>query len=339
MKKTLITIAQILITVGILYFVFRDAEKRALMAEALRNADGRWFLTGLAVFSMVFVFAAWRWLLLLRAQQIEVPFPRVIALFMIGMFFNLFMLGATGGDVVKIYLLLKETQKKAAAFLTVVMDRVIGLIAIVCIAVTILVIRHELLLSRASPAKEWVVPFLIILGGSIGGLIFSMGLAAFGLAGKLPQRFPMREKFIELQDAYLSYAKKWRASLGAFVLSIGAHFAFFTGFWCAARAFTDKASLLDMFSVMPIVNTITAVPITIAGVGLREKIFEDLLSELYGIAEELGVLISITGFLFLVIWSAFGGVIYAFYRSSRQIEPEEMEEQMEEIEERLTGES
>ena len=58
--------------------------------------------------------------------------PRVAGLFLIGMFYNQFLPGGTGGDIIKSYLLLKETPgKKTGALLAVLFDRMIGLVALI----------------------------------------------------------------------------------------------------------------------------------------------------------------------------------------------------------------
>ena len=44
MKKVLATILQVSVTVGVLYWVYHDPNRRAQMVEALRNAEYRWVL-------------------------------------------------------------------------------------------------------------------------------------------------------------------------------------------------------------------------------------------------------------------------------------------------------
>ena len=46
MKKILITIFQLSVTIGVLYWVYHDPNRRAQMVEALRNAEYRWVLVG-----------------------------------------------------------------------------------------------------------------------------------------------------------------------------------------------------------------------------------------------------------------------------------------------------
>jgi hypothetical protein len=47
MKKVLLTLFQIAVTVGMLIWVFHDPNQRAKMAEALRTADYRWVGAGI----------------------------------------------------------------------------------------------------------------------------------------------------------------------------------------------------------------------------------------------------------------------------------------------------
>src|SRR5438874_8297295 len=114
MKKVLLTLFQIAVTVGMLIWVFHDPNQRAKMAEALRTADYRWVGAGILAYVLVEVFAAFRWQIMLRVQKIRLSFPRVAGLFFIGMFYNQFLPGGTGGDIIKSYLLLKETPDKKA---------------------------------------------------------------------------------------------------------------------------------------------------------------------------------------------------------------------------------
>src|SRR3712207_3325931 len=105
MKKILLTILQLTVTAAVLYWVFHDPAKRAKMAEALRAADFRWIGAAILVYLVVEIAAALRWHVLLKVQDIHLSLPRVAGLFTIGFFFNQFLPGGAGGDIVKSYLL------------------------------------------------------------------------------------------------------------------------------------------------------------------------------------------------------------------------------------------
>jgi uncharacterized membrane protein YbhN (UPF0104 family) len=90
---------------------------------------------------------------------------------------------------------------------------------------------------------------------------------------------------------------------------------FFITFYCAAKAFTDQLGLVDIFSVLPIVAVITAIPISVSGIGLRESLFVSLLAP-FGVSAAVATLISVTGFLINTVGSLAGGIVFLLYRSS-----------------------
>src|SRR6266700_1648323 len=173
MKKVFVTALQLAVTIALLIWVFHDPEQRHKMGKALQAADYRWLAAAIAAYIIVEIAAAIRWQILLRVQKIRLNVPRLIGLFLIGMFYNQFLPGGTGGDIIKSYLLLKETtEHKAGALLAVVFDRLIGLVALVAITVTLLSLRFDLL-SRTPETRNLLWLLLIVLGFSISALIAS----------------------------------------------------------------------------------------------------------------------------------------------------------------------
>src|SRR5207253_10183264 len=109
-----------------------------------------------------------------RSSDLRLSFPRVAGLFFIGMFYNQFLPGGTGGDIIKSYLLLKETpDKKAGALLAVVFDRLIGLVALVAITVTLVSLRFDIL-SQSPETRRLLWLLLFLLGTSITALLTSL---------------------------------------------------------------------------------------------------------------------------------------------------------------------
>ena len=68
-----------------------------------------------------------RYKYLLRAVGIDVPHSYTARIGFIGGFFNTFMLGAMGGDVIKIAYIIKDTGKKAPTVAATMIDRILGL--------------------------------------------------------------------------------------------------------------------------------------------------------------------------------------------------------------------
>jgi uncharacterized protein (TIRG00374 family) len=331
MKKILITLFQLTVTIAVLYWVYHDPNRRAQMAEAIRNAQYRWVVIGILAYGIVEISAAIRWHVLLKVQKIHLTLPRLSGLFLIGMFYNQFLPGGTGGDIIKSYFLLKETpDKKAGALLAVVFDRLIGLVALVAITGTLIALRYDFL-SQTTETRQLLWFLLFLLGSSILFLLSTFVISGFNLFHWLPEKFPGREKLIEISAAYHLYAHHWRATLVAFSVSIVAHLATFATFLCAAYALGAAVPLLDFFAVMPVERTISALPISFAGIGLREKILQIMLHGLCGVPEAKAILIGSLSFLIILVCCIPGAVVYLFYKPSGAVAHVRLREMQKEV--------
>ena len=315
MKKTLLTALQIAVTIGLLWWVFHDPERRSEMLAAAKLANVWWLGAGILVFFFCTIVATARWKILLAVQDINMTWLRTWQLFMIGMFFNLFMLGSTGGDVVKMFLTMREaSNNKAAALLSVFMDRVIGMLALIFLSVAFLYFRYDLL-NHAEGSSTLLNLLLWLMAAALLIIVGMFTFSALGWVHYLPQWTPLRGRIVEISAACHMYAKGWRLTIWAFLISFPLFGMFFTTFYCAARAFTDQLGIVDIFSVMPIVAVITAIPISVSGIGLRESLFVSLLAP-FGVTAAVATLISVTGFLINTLGSLAGGLVFLFYRSS-----------------------
>jgi glycosyltransferase 2 family protein len=341
MKKILITVFQFSVTIAVLYWVYHDPNRRAQMVEAIRNAQYRWVAMGILAYVVVEVAAAFRWHVLLKVQKISLSLPRLCGLFFIGMFYNQFLPGGTGGDIIKSYYLLKETpDKKAGALLAVVFDRFIGLVALVAITATLIGLRYDFLAQKPETRNLlWLL--LILLSTSVAFLLSTFVISGFKLLHSLPARFPGRDKLIEISAAYHLYARHWRATLVAFVASVVAHLATFTTFLFAAYALGAPVPVVNFFAVMPVERTISALPISFAGIGLREKVLQIMLNGLCGVPEATAILIGSLSFLIILVCCLPGAIVYLFYKPSgavARVTLHEMEEEVVTLEHQM-GES
>jgi uncharacterized protein (TIRG00374 family) len=336
MKKTLLTMLQLAVTIGLLWWVFHDPERRREMLGAVKLADWRWLGAGVGVFFLCTIVATARWKILLAVQNIHMTWLRTWQLFMIGMFFNLFMLGSTGGDVVKMFLTMREAKEnKAAALLSVFMDRVIGMLALIFLSVGFLYFRYDLL-NHAEGSSTLLNLLLWLLGAALITILGMFAVSGLGWVHYLPQWTPLRGRIVEISAACHMYAKGWRLTIWALLISFPLFGMFFTTFYCAARAFTDLLGVVDIFSVMPIVAVITAIPISVSGIGLRESLFVSLLAP-FGVGAAIATLISVTGFLINTLGSLAGGIVFLFYRSSshESINLRDMREEVDQLEDQI----
>lgn len=320
MKRAALTALQVIITIAVVWWVFHDPVKRAEIVRTVADADNKWLLIGLVGYGIVELISATRWQILLRVQDLQLSFRRVLSLTMIGVFFNFFIPGGTGGDAVKMFYLVKETPgRRGMAILSVVVDRLIGLFALIVFSAVLIGFQWQWL-HTAPRTEPWLY---LALGVLVASLLFLAGtflVTGLGLVHKLPAKFPGRDKIAELAMAYNVYGRAVIPCGAAFVLSLLAHIGYFGVFYCAIRALATPGmeipTLAKFYAIMPIIGTITSLPISIGGVGWREKLFEDFLGGLLATSAGVAVAISSMGYLMTLAWGLVGGVVYMFYRPS-----------------------
>ena len=333
MKRHLATALQALVTIGLLWWIFRNPEQNQKMLAALREAHVWWLVPGLAALGCGLLLQAQRWIILLRVQGIFIGYWRSLRILLVGMFFNLFLLGSTGGDILKIFLIMREApDKKTGAFLSVFIDRVVGVLALAAVSAVVILLRWDDLMAHAV-TRYGVATAGFILGGSIGFIAVAWFTGRFNLASRLPRWLPAHAKLVEAAGAFAEYARSGGAVGKAFLLSLPAHILMFSTFWFGAKAFAAGLNLLSIYCVMPIVATVTALPISIGGAGLREGIFIQTLGALYATPESVATLVSLSGFMMQVFWSLVGGAVYLGYRSTQHAPLSEMQASVAELEE------
>ena len=313
-KKSLGFLLQVGVTLAALAYVLHDPQKRAAMVVACRHADWRWLAAGLGVYGLVEVLAAVRWQVLLRIQGFRLTWRRATGILFVGEFFLIFTPGLIGGDAMRVYYLLQEApDKKVDAFTAVAMDRIMGMVSLICLAAVIVSVRYRWLDQGTNPARLLHGVLLILAGGAVM-LTLGIILASVGL----PSSWPVPGWLKEIADAFHQCTRHRLGTALAFVTTLLSHGCYYTSFCCAAHALahlgTANPPFWDVFSIMPIENTLTALPISFAGIGLRESLFQTLLHDLAGVPRAVGALIGSAGFGMKVLWSLPGAVVFLTHR-------------------------
>jgi uncharacterized protein (TIRG00374 family) len=306
----MVKIIQVLVTIGLLWWLLHDPARRTDMSEAIARADIWWLLAAMVSAGACEFFGIIRWQLFLKMLHLQVPLAETTRLFFIGAFFNQFLPGTTGGDVVRVlYLMREHPEHRTAGFLSVAVDRLLAMLVLVAMGLAFAWGRAEWFAQSLTVGNTMKI-FAIILFTMALGLAASFVLTKRHLVERLPTGMPFREAIVKLSTLWqLCIENRREALLGAFY-TIPMLVTFFAAFYFVARAFTPKVDFLDMMSIMPLVTAISSLPISLNGIGVREALLDELLHELCGVAKGTGMLVSITGMVVYLIWGLPGGWFY-----------------------------
>jgi uncharacterized protein (TIRG00374 family) len=321
LRRILLILLQVVVTTAAILYVFHDPGKRAEIGGALRRADKTWIALGCVCYACVEIAATVRWHLLLGIQRISLGWFRTGAIVIIGLFFNVFLPGLVGGDVVRLYYIFRlAPRKKLPGSLSIVMDRLLGLLAIVFLSAIVLVVRFNWL-TQVPETAQLAYFALALLGGGFLCVALLFTMARPDLVRKFPRRIPFRNSMDKFGQALGAYRKHYVSTGIAFAITIISQMAYYTSYYCAGASLHQSSartpSLLDILSIMPLVNTFTAVPISFGGVGIRETLFQRLLGHLSGVPESIAVLTASLGFTIQALCGLLGGAIYLFWRPRR----------------------
>ena len=201
-KPIFFTLKLALAALIVWYLLLRDT---AGLAASLKDFDPR-YLAGAAVcYALHYAVCAWRWRRLAVMLNIPLGAFEAFSLTMQGMFFSLVIPGgAIGGDVVKMAVISKRTisgRKTEGAF-TVLMDRIIGMIALFLLVLVIVPFSISLLMNCSIPQLP------LSDGVKALGICGIVAVAVSGLAASCVIFFHKSVHKVALFDRMLSFADR-----------------------------------------------------------------------------------------------------------------------------------
>ena len=316
LRRHLGLILRIAISVTILGWLAHKIEW-AELGRRIQSAEPAGIVVALVLFGVTLFLSAVRWQILLRVQEIPLRLAPIFQVSMIGQFFNSFLLGTTGGDVVKIlYVAQLAPHKKSAAGLSVLLDRVIGLTALIVLTVGLSASRYRLLTSTAQSAQALWTFYLIAAGvaGVLTGAALLPVLLRFANLKRLEKKLPFHEQIERISEAFARNSRNPGANLEALLLSFVAHLLNLFSQYAVMRALHLDVSFVTVASVTAIILVLISIPISVAGLGVRESLFVLFLG-LSGVSREGAIAASLIGFSISLAWSIVGGVIHLRYKN------------------------
>ena len=244
----------------------------------------------------------------------------------IGNFFNTTLPGAVTGDVVKGYYVIKAQQEegRTRAFMTLLIDRFVGLFGLIVMAFLALIFNLELILSQERlHSLAWMI--VALFGGTV--LFYAIALFPFKKGHdpflRLFQRLPASKFSIKVYSAFKRFQHKKTTLFLTLLLSIGLHTLIALIFFQVAHLIGIKEmELATQFFLMPIGLITIAIPIAPGGIGIGHVAFESLyqLAGLSGGADIFNLFIIVQLGVYLL-----GGIPYFLCNSEYKI-PEHPEE-------------
>ena len=326
MKKIIGSIARasigILLASVLIYNVIKQSGVD-LKAE-FYGSDSLLLSSAFILYGVALIFTIWRWQLLLDVQGIRLPFSKITALSMIGIFFNLVIPGAVSGDLIKmLYIAPQAKGRTTEAVLTIFLDRVLGLLGLFLVGLVSIVISLKFLMS----AEPVIQLGALTVGVGCICLMLGWGLMEYR---KHFQRVPIVANLINRIERFVPekikeavtrfilaldiYGDSRQVVVKAIILSMLVHVCLSLTVFCVGRGFHEtKLSANRYFLSTQVANAVGAIPITPSGIGSRDVAFK-LFLEGGGADAHKAAIIPIFYSFVLASWSLIGGLFFIFIK-------------------------
>lgn len=290
----------------------------AQVTAAFREMRWDYWLAALALFLGTQVVSAMRWQWLARPLGFRESLGRFTALYFVGMFFNLLLPTSIGGDAVRAVYLNAGSRRRTAALLSVLLDRLSGLLvllALACVAAA----------AYPLPLPIWVG---LAVAGAAGGALTLLAilpastkllarLDATGTGRRHQLLAKVRHVAVSLHDAFDLFARRPRLVAASAVLSLLVQVTGVIQVWLIGRALGLDVPVGVFGVAVPMVALLTLLPVSVSGMGVREAGMV-LFLQPAGVAVGPAVTVAFLWFCVQTAGGLCGAVVYLCTGSSKR---------------------
>ena len=294
MKKKALALFQIFFSLLCLMVALSFVELKTV-SKAWSSADP--FMLGLTFVLMppAVLSRAFRWWYILRRNHINVPLATMGRVTFIGMALNLILPGGIG-DVARSYYGWVFAGNKEAMLASAIVDKVVALFTL-CLLGAICALLTGLY-------RLFVVSILLSIPLFV--LLALPRLVPWWLVSYVFKR--VLKKDFDRERLKHTFHLGRHTCVISIIVSLIAWMITNAMYYCAFRAFTEKASLGYVYSIAPLINIARIVPISVSGLGSVDLLIIFLLGEI-GIGESISMMASLTVDISLIILPGIVGSI------------------------------
>jgi hypothetical protein len=243
---------------------------RVGMGRALGHLQWPLFAAAAGLLACQLTLMGVRWWYLLAFHQAPVGLWATIRVMYIGHFFNFFLPGSTGGDVVRAVLIARATPRRTEAVATVLLDRFVGLAGMAALAAAMTLATWGSPQTQRAALTVAVVVAVLLVASAV---MFSRRVARVVGLEALIARLPRSETFRLAAHTLRMLPHSPRAAAVTAAMTLGVHLLLPAAVACIGYSLGLPVPTYLYFLFIPVIYILAAVPISIGGLGLVEGMY------------------------------------------------------------------
>jgi glycosyltransferase 2 family protein len=290
MKLKRITFIKSTVSIGLLAFVFTRIDFSQAWTQ-FKHLSLPFIILALVYYTGCQFLSCWRWQIVLNSSGHSAPMSSLLNSYFAGMFLNIFLPGALGGDVYRVYRVAQVTKDSEVALVSVFLERFTGLAALSALALIGLPPAFRLI-------GRWdvILLFLTCVGVLVGAVLLISSPKLLILAEPWLEKFRLGKvavRFAKIQILLRKFAQNRTAIAVSMGLSMLLQLAIVYYHYLVAQQLKIPISYLQLLVFIPIIVVVTLLPISLGGLGLKEGLWIYLFNRI-GLTTEQALLLSLT---------------------------------------------
>jgi len=256
---------RIVVSVALLGFLITKIPASSITPKDTHFGTIAFLVSGLAITLLGFVLSAWRWQRVLAVFDVRVRGATLLSHYLAGQFVGNVLPSTIGGDVLRVSRAAKSTGTADVAFASVVIERLTGFVALPVLTFvgfalepSLLDVRHLWLAAAIAVATVAALTVILVVAGST----------------RLAGRFARHQNWMGFIGAIHVGVDRIRRDPRRGASALGAAFAYqlsvVAAMWCAVHTLGVSVPNAALLVIVPAVASSQVLPISLAGLGVRE---------------------------------------------------------------------
>ena len=315
-RRRIFLLLRILCGVLLLWWAWRQVNAPLMQVLSSTSLDWSWLTPGILLGGLAVMAWAMRWHLFLRICGLQQPVGDTLRLTLFADFFNFYFLGPLGADGIRMFMLLRRfPDKKMRILASIILDHTSGFLG-----------GALLYFAFTRPNSDWlmthaqIVPYAALISADVllGGISIATIAGAWVLCEPSFWNFAtnrLRLGWSLKPLAPFRFLQGQRMGLiVGHLASVPILICLYATYWTAGMAAHQSPSFMEVLAVMPVVDMVCGLPITVSGLGVRESVFIGLLAPHLPQGNQGALVMSLLGFMLTGVWGLVGGIWLGLHR-------------------------
>lgn len=283
--------------------------------DVLASMNPWYMLALIALINVDRVLMAYKWSPLLGVFSIRIPLIYLIRVYSVAPLAGMAMPSSIGGDLFRIYSLSRYKVNKSAVMASMIVERGIGVAAILVpvglsVVVAIFLLRNEF---AEFNGVIWTAAIGVLLAAVATWSVYRVSRRGIDRIIEKISKYPLLGKFAGVYLMLKKFEGQSRTIAFVFALTVVEQMLPLVTYFLIVRALGVDVSILEIIAIVPVIVLALRLPISIDGIGVQEGLIVGLFA-LAGVSAAEALLMSVSARVITVVAAAPWTIYYIIGR-------------------------